>query len=317
MSQLEDLESIVTFLSVASTLSFVKTAHVMNLRQPSVSARIQKLEERLGVKLFIRNKNHKIYLTQEGREFLPYARRMMQLMQEAENKLRSIQQKAEGIIRIGATPTWSVNVLPKILGTIRTQNPAVEFHVVHGNSRTIRDMIIGNEVDLGLVASEVTHREIERVTAYATPWILVCAPGHRLTQFQQIGLEDMLHEPLVTYEQSTDAWRGIQKAFGKYQAIPNVVAELNQLEAAKVMVIESSCVSLLPLIAVQRELREGSLVGLQVQQLSHIQSVLSMIYLGSKSTYLLIDIIRRAIVDYFDGLGVNNPHTNSGGAILC
>ncbi|WAH40253.1 LysR family transcriptional regulator [Alicyclobacillus fastidiosus] len=297
---MDDLENTATFLSVASTLSFVKTAHAMNLRQPSVTARIKRLEERLGVTLFIRNKNHRIHLTQEGREFLPYARQMIQLMQEAENKVRSIKKKAEGKIRIGATPTWSVNVLPKILGTVRSGNPEVEFHVVHGNTKAIRDMVLGNEIDVGLIASDVSHQQIQQDCAHVTPWVLVCSPQHRLAECEEIEIQEILREPLVTYEQSTDGWRGIQRIFSSYHAIPNVVAELNQLEAAKVMVIESSFVSLLPFIGVQRELKEGSLVAVRVRQLSEIQTVMSIIYLKSKASYLLIEVMRKDVSEYFD-----------------
>ncbi|MCL6592915.1 MAG: LysR family transcriptional regulator [Alicyclobacillus sp.] len=294
---LEDLENISTFVAVASHLSFVKAAHALNLRQPSVSARIQKLEDRLGVSLFIRNNNHRIHLTEEGMAFLPYAVKMLQLMQEAENKVRSLQQKYEGKVRIGVTPTWAVTVLPKALGAVREQYPRVEFYVVNGTTKGIAEMILNNELDLGIVSYAVTQQDICLECVYETPWVLVCSPQHPLAQQQEVSLELVLREPLVTYEQGTPGREAIERIYTRHHTLPNIVAQLDQLEAAKAMVMESSCVSFLPLIGVQHELRSGRLVRLHVRQLTDFTKQLYVICLKAKTTYLLIDMVRRVIAE--------------------
>ncbi|WAH37987.1 LysR family transcriptional regulator [Alicyclobacillus dauci] len=296
---MDDLENIATFVCVASNLSFIKAANSMNLRQPSVTARIQRLEDRLGVELFIRNKNHSIHLSEEGRAFLPFAKQMIQLMQEAEDKVRSVKQIFEGQVRIGVTPSWSVNVLPRVLGAVRERYPDVGFYVINGTTKGIKDMILGNEVDIGLVSYDIFHRQLERICVHETPWVLVCNPRHRLIGRAEIDIEEILHEPLVTYEQSTDGWREIQRIYGSYNAVPNVVAQLEQLEAVKVLLNESSCVSLLPLICVNQELQEGRLASVQIKQLSDVKTKMSIIYLKTKSSYLLVNMIQNMILDYF------------------
>ncbi|WP_206916144.1 LysR family transcriptional regulator [Alicyclobacillus suci] len=296
---MDDLENVSTFVSVASHLSFIQAANSMNLRQPSVTARIKRLEDRLGVQLFVRNKNHSIYLTEEGQVFLPFAQQMIRLMEEAENNVRSVKHILEGCVRIGVTPSWTVNILPSVLGMIRELHPNIGFYVINGTTRKIYDMVMENQVDVGLVSYDIVNQQIERFHVHETPWKLVCSPRHWLAQVDVVGLRDILKEPLVTYEQRTEGWQQIKRLYAGYNAVPNVIAQLEQLEAAKAMVASSSCISFLPLVCVRRELDEGNLVSVEMDELSHVSTKMSVISLKAKSSYLMIKTILEIIAEYF------------------
>ena len=80
-----------TFLMVSEYLNFTKAAENLNMTQPAVSQQIKLLEEEVGVKLFIRNKNGLI-LTQQGEIVLKYARRQKALYEKMLLSLQNLEK---------------------------------------------------------------------------------------------------------------------------------------------------------------------------------------------------------------------------------
>lgn len=293
-----DLRNVLTFVMVAQELSFARAAHALHLSQPSVTARIQALEAELGKQLFIR-KHRGIQLSREGEAFLPFAHQMIEIQTSAEEKLKSLNHMMEGKVAIGATAVWSVYVLPGILGNILKTYPGIEFKVVTGNTVQITEMLMQNQADIGLVSSDVKKKQAKQIYLNEYDYALVCSPHHSFAIKKEISIEELIHAPLVTYEQRSDAWKNIRKMYAQYDAVPNVVMELNQIEAAKAMVSASLCVSLFPEISVRRELAEGRLVRVHVNELASIKQKLSLIYLGKKESYPLIDLLLQTFKSHF------------------
>ncbi|MBE7017058.1 MAG: LysR family transcriptional regulator [Ruminococcaceae bacterium] len=87
------------FISLSQTLNFTKTANEFYVTQPTVSNYIKALESNLGVTLLKRN-SHSVSLTPEGKEFVSYAKQLLSLQAEAENRLRNISEGRRGYIKV-------------------------------------------------------------------------------------------------------------------------------------------------------------------------------------------------------------------------
>ncbi len=87
------------FISLSQTLNFTKTANEFYVTQPTVSNYIKALEGNLGVTLLKRN-SHSVSLTPEGKEFVNYAKQLLSLQAEAENRLRNISEGRRGYIKV-------------------------------------------------------------------------------------------------------------------------------------------------------------------------------------------------------------------------
>lgn len=87
------------FISLSQTLNFTKTANEFYVTQPTVSNYIKALESNLGVTLLKRN-SHSVSLTVEGKEFVSYAKQLLSLQAEAENRLRNISEGRRGYIKV-------------------------------------------------------------------------------------------------------------------------------------------------------------------------------------------------------------------------
>lgn len=94
-----DTEIVRTFLEVVNTGNFIRAAERMNVGQTTVSARIRLLEERLGRRLFVRNKAGAV-LTPEGEQFLRYAPSFVQLWERARQKV-AVPPGRRGLLALG------------------------------------------------------------------------------------------------------------------------------------------------------------------------------------------------------------------------
>ena len=97
------------FYEVAKELNMTRVAKKMYISQPSISQSIRELEEELGVKLFDRI-SRKLYLTSEGKLFLNYARRILNLYDESLEKIKETINLEKGKLNIGASTTIGIYI---------------------------------------------------------------------------------------------------------------------------------------------------------------------------------------------------------------
>ena len=115
------------FISLSQTLNFTKTANEFYVTQPTVSNYIKALESNLGVTLLKRN-SHSVSLTSEGREFVNYAKQLLSLQAEAENRLRNISEGRQGYIKV-AMLSSAAGYFTVCLEEFLKKHPGVQVNV--------------------------------------------------------------------------------------------------------------------------------------------------------------------------------------------
>lgn len=278
-----------TFVTIAREMSFAQASHFLHLSQPSVTARIQTLEQELGKSLFVRGKRA-IKMTKEGEAFLPYALKMLEIESIAKEKLSSLNVTLEGKVTIGATALWSVYILPAILGNILRNYPGIELKMMTGNTVQITEMLMQDQIDIGLVSSKVKRQGVNQYSLSSYELSVVCSPEHSFSD-RKVDMAELLKAPMVTYQQKSDAWTQIRKIYSELSATPNVVMELNQIEAAKQMVRYSPFICILPTISVQEEFEKGLLKKVEVRNFPPIKENLSIISLERKESYQIVALV--------------------------
>lgn len=136
-----------SFVSVVDTGSFTRTSEIVSRTQPAVSLQIRRLEEMVEQKLLVRNAQN-LGLTAEGRLLLQYARRILALNDEVQNRLK--QPDVEGRIRLGAPHEYTASLMPEILGKFAQSHPNVTLEVTSELSKNLLKRYIAKEFDLVL-----------------------------------------------------------------------------------------------------------------------------------------------------------------------
>jgi DNA-binding transcriptional LysR family regulator len=257
--QIEFLE---TFVEVARHGNVTRAAEVLFLSQPSVSGRLQALEAELGERLLIRTPRG-VRLTDAGREFLPYAERAVRAFRDGQSSLGELREVRAGRLVLGAAPAVSTYFLPGVLKRFATEYPGVRISVRTGHSEEVLTMVLADQVQIGLVRS-LQHPEIEVQPCYEDELVLLVSPAHPFGARDVVSLEEVAREDLVLFDRTSSYYELTRGLFLDSGIVPSTVMELDNIEAAKKMVELGMGVSLLPRVAVAREVALGMMCSVRI-----------------------------------------------------
>ena len=248
------------FLEAANRGSFRRAADALYLSQPSVSARVQTLENEVGVALFHRTARG-VRLTDMGRTFLPFAQRSMETLRRGREVLESVRQTSAGILNMATARVIGTYVLPETLQKFQQLYPDANLHIKVGGSSDVLQMVVDEEVQLGL-ARFMQHPDVDALHLYDEEAVLVVHPGHSFTKTRVAAMSQVAQEPLIVYDPGdpgSSYFQFINRVCRDAGVTAKVEMNLDSVEAAKNMVRLGLGVSFLPLSAVRREVEFGSL----------------------------------------------------------
>lgn len=271
-----DFGQIEAFLQVAQHRSFSRAAEVLQLTQPSITARIQALEREVGDELFERG-GRGVRLTDAGTAFRPYVERILQTLQEGRDAVEEVRNVQLGSLRLGSALTISTYVLPGILHRFCEAFPGVDVFIRTGRSEQVLSMLLADEVHVGLVRS-LANAEVETIDLYDDEIVLVAPPDHRFAASGTARVADAAGEPIVLFDRGSSYYGLINNFFRQAGVIPNVAMELDSLEATKRMVEEGLGIALIPLVTVERELSARALVKIDLLDAEPMKRPISLIY---------------------------------------
>jgi DNA-binding transcriptional LysR family regulator len=251
-----------TFLAVASYGGFHRAAQALRISQPAVSARISTLEESLGTRLFERE-HGKFSLSLAGKALRPHAEQVLRQVAVARQAVHELHPISGGALPIAAALSICTYLLPEVLKKYQESHPNVIVSVRSGNSAQVLKMVLDGEVDLGLARS-LNHPEVETIQLRDDPLILVGHPGHPAMARKKLRLEQLESMPIISYDRGSSDWTLMNGLFRRDGLLPNIVLEVETIEACKRMVLRKLGLAFLPQIAVVEELRRGRLCPLEI-----------------------------------------------------
>lgn len=259
-----DLSDLEIFVGVAEALSFTGAARQLHMTQPSISSRMAALESEVGQPLFTRH-GRGVRLTEAGLTLLPYAKRALQAVQEGIQAVEDLKHLRRGRLAIGSAHTISTYALPRILGRFQKRHPGVEVTVRTGNSEDVIEMLMSDEVEVGLIRATFNHSALEIVPFFHDTVILVAHPDHPLAGIDPVPPDLLAGESFILYEQGSDFRAILDAALAQASLEPRVSMELDSVEATKRMVESGLGIAPVHRVAVQEELQAGVLVELKTQ----------------------------------------------------
>ncbi|HVD46548.1 MAG TPA: LysR family transcriptional regulator [Candidatus Limnocylindria bacterium] len=245
------------FLEVARRGSVSRAAEALFVTQPTLTARLHSLERELGAPLFVRTP-HGMRLTDAGRAWVPYAERALRALVDGRDVLEQVKSASAGHLMIGAAPAVSTYILPGLLEKFVAAHPRVEVSVRTGHSEDVVDLVLRDEVQVGL-GRAIRHPDLELRPFHTEQLVLVCAPDHPFTKRRNVDMEEVANERLIMFDLTSSYYEITQAAFLSAGVKLRGLMELDSIEAAKKMVERSLGVALLPRSAVEREVESKSL----------------------------------------------------------
>ncbi len=257
------------FVEVARRRNVTRAAEALAITQPALTARLKGLERELRTTLFVRT-SHGIRLTEAGRAFLPYAERVADTVGEARNVMAGLGTGRAGKLALGAAPAVSTYVLPEILKRFRATHPNVKLSVRTGHSEEILDLVLREEVELGLIRT-LRHPDIESLPLFDDELVLVADPQHRFAAAAKIRIEQIAEEQLIMFDRASSYTEQTAALFRDAGVVVRDVMELDNIDAAKKMVEQGLGVALLPRSAVRADLAAGALREVRITDTAPIR----------------------------------------------
>ena len=248
-----ELRQIRSFLSIAATLHFGRTAELIHLSQPALSLQIRALEEEVGVRLFERNRR-KTTLTAAGLAFRDDATAAVSQLDQAIRRARLAANGKLGLLKVGFISTAGNEIVPNIVRQFRDSNPEVEFSL-HNILTTDQIQMLGDgSLDIGFLRLPIgEHPELEVVAVHREPFVVVTPLSHMLAKRKRVALHELSGEDFVMYERSYapgfhDLIFGMLRDAG---VIPNVCQTAGQMPTLISLVDSGMGISILPASAVK------------------------------------------------------------------
>ena len=185
-----DVRDLQVFLSVAKHLNFTRAGEEVHLSQPSVSVRMRQLEHDLGSKLF-EQLGKKVVLTEAGQLLIPYATRVIAAMEDARHAIDELQGLERGLLRIGASTTPGMYLIPRTIAHFNRRYPNIEMRLSVQDTRQIEDGVIRNEFDFGFVGGHLAGDEVDVLPWITDEIILIVPLDHRLARKRTVTSQDL------------------------------------------------------------------------------------------------------------------------------
>jgi LysR family cys regulon transcriptional activator len=223
--------------AVRRNLNLTETARALHTSQPGVSKAIIELEEELGVEIFARHGKRLKRVTEPGQHVL----KSIELIMREVGNLRRIGEQFSaqdsGTLSIATTHTQARYVLPLPVARLREAFPKVNVSLHQGSPDQVARMVLDEVAEIGIATESLSqYDDLVTLPCYEWQHMLVLPLNHPLATRENITLEDLALEPLITYHPSFTGRTKIDQAFAAKHLNPRIALEAIDSDVIKTYV---------------------------------------------------------------------------------
>jgi LysR family transcriptional regulator, transcriptional activator of the cysJI operon len=258
------IESLKIYCDLVETQSFTQAAQINGITQSAVSQQISALERMFKSLLIERSKKH-FRLTQEGQVLYDSSKEMMQIYDSLQGRLQDIKQEISGTIRVATIYSIGLHDLPPYLKLFLKAYPTVNVHVEYRRANQVYEDVVGNVVDLGLVAYPTKDSKLEIVPLRKDSLVLICHPQHPLTKLKGVKLKNLSGQKFIGFEPDIPTRKALDKILREHGVHVQHVMEFDNIETVKRAVEIDAGVAIVPQATVAQEVAKQTLAQLTLE----------------------------------------------------
>ncbi|MEJ2424226.1 MAG: LysR substrate-binding domain-containing protein [Candidatus Thiodiazotropha sp.] len=303
--ELRQLNSLVALAE--SGFNVTLAAQQLHLVQSAVSQHLGRLEQELGIQLFVRKGKRLIALTAAGEAVLNYARQALSVRENILAVGRDHVEERSGVLRIGTTHTQACYVLPAVIRTFRRDFPAVRLQIHQGTPQEVLEMALNDRVDFSICTEELgEHSSLNAIPCYRWNRGLIAPKGHPILETKPLSLEHICSYPLITYTFGFTGASHMQTTFARAGLMPDVILSAADTDVIKTYVREGLGVGLIASMAYSPKQDRD----LEMRDLSHMLPWETTWVAYHKNKYLRR--YQQQFIDLLDAMILENGVTKPG-----
>jgi DNA-binding transcriptional LysR family regulator len=227
---------------------------------------IKALEESLGEAVFER-KGRTLLLTPAGRLLLERAEQILGLIEQTNEEINALKGLERGHLNIGTNDSNCLYILPDLVQQFRRQFPNVELSLTNSHSSQVAAWVSEGAVEFGLVTLPILDMQLESHPLFARQDVLICHPGHSLSEQSTVTPEDLVEYPLLLLDKGSVSRTTLDQTLAQADLTPKTVMQVGSIEVIKRYVEIGLGVSVVPRLNVEHEVRAGRLHAIHLDWL--------------------------------------------------
>ena len=264
-----ELNQLKIFCAVVENKSFSKASEIVHLSQPTVSFQIKSLEQLLGTTLLDRQ-GREVGVTKSGEILYGYARRILQMINEAEQAIKQLKGLIAGELIIGASTIPGEYILPPILAEFKEKYSGIQINLLIADTKEIVQKVLDNRVEIGVVGTKNKNDKLE-FSDFITEKLILIAP-HDCNWFEgeSSTIEELKKAPFVLRESGSGTRAAMrQKLFeaGINETDLKIVMRLGSTAAVKKAVESGAGASIISEKAIENEIKLGLVKKIHIKGL--------------------------------------------------
>ena len=236
-----ELSDLHVFRTVVESGGVTRAADRLHRVQSNVTTRVRKLEEDLGVELFVRE-GRRLQLSPAGTVLLGYADRLLALASEAREALH--ESGPRGVLRLGSMESTAAARLPRPLALLARKHPQLSVELRTGAPRDLLPRVIVGDLDAALVAEPVDDARFASQVAWVEDYVIIAGPGHPPIR----SPKDVQGRTLLVFEHGCPHRMRLEAWFAEHRVPVDRVIEMGSYHAILGCAVAGMGVGLLPKI---------------------------------------------------------------------
>lgn len=255
------LRQLEVFLAVARSESVSRAAAELGMSQSAVSGALSDLETQFDIRLFDRI-GKRVQLSPLGHSLRPRCDALHEQALELEQAFTG--ESEIGLLRVGATLTIGNYVTVPLMARFMREHPGARVTLEVANTAEVARKVVNFEIDVGLIEGELHAPELDVVPWRADELVVFCAPSHPFARRRALDDDDLRAAEWIVREPGSGTRQTFEHAMHGILPELRIVLELQHTEAIKSAVSAGLGVGCISRLALEQELRHGSLVPCRV-----------------------------------------------------
>ena len=257
-------ESLKVFCDLAETESFTRTAQINGVSQSAVSQTISALEKHFKSLMIERSKKN-FRLTAAGEVLYNHSKELLQTYAAIQSRMQEIKHVVSGEIRVATVYSVGLHDLPPYVKRFMQDYPQVNIHIEYRRANQVYEGVLGNTVDLGLVAYPVHDPKWEVAPLHKEPLVLACHPQHPLAKARTIKLKALEGQKFISFEPDLPTRKALDRLLKSHGVAVEHVMEFDNIETVK-RALELQCgVAIVPEATIKQEVDRGTLAAVPLE----------------------------------------------------
>lgn len=190
------------FLALMELGNFHRAAETLNMSQPALSRRIQKLEAAVGAQLFERT-TRQVAPTAVGRELTPLVRRLLDEFDTSLFSFRDMGMRRGGLVTMACLPTAAFYFLPAVIRDFNEEFPNIRFRILDLTANDGLHAVSRGEVEFGINFMGGASAELDFLPLVDDPFVLAALKDHPLMGMNEVRWSDLQSYRLITVDRSS------------------------------------------------------------------------------------------------------------------